>query len=772
MLQKGSIYLLVFSFIMTSCQTTRFVPDNEFLLKKNKIVCNDNHIDNSLLELYIRPKTNKKIIWFIPFHLYIYNMSNMGKERKWKKKLGSVVGEAPILYNPQDVQKSVNQLKLFLKSKGYYHATVRDSLTFFPKKVIATYYIEPKRFYRIDSVVYKSNDNYLLSKIMESNKNSLLKKGSPLDEDVLQSERARISEYLKTQGYYYFTKDFVQYDVDTTLGDYRTAITCRVLNNIKTIDGSSTFEEFHKRYQLDSIFIFYDFNPKLAIQNRHEYFQKLDTVPYKNIFLVGDEKSSYTPSLLYRSCYVQSGAVYDLRDAQSTYNKYVSLNNFRLVNVQFSESGTPQKLNCIVQLTPLLRQSYQVEVEGTNSSGNLGVAGNVIYQNLNLFGGAQVFNTTLHGSIERQTAIVQQNDQQIQTYLPFNTLETGVESKLKFPSLILPFISDKFIKRNNPSTNVQASFNFQERPDYTRTITSMSFGYEWNGNKNLKHFINPIELNYVKIPYISWRFRGIIRGTFLEDSYVSHMETVSSYGFNFYDPKIGKENHDAIMVRGKFEACGNLLYLLNKKWGTLSVDSNYQLLGVPFSQFLRAELDFRYYKFITKGTKLVYRTFGGMGVPYGNANVLPFNKRYFEGGPSGIRAWNVRSLGPGSYSDTTHNKIYNQTADIKIEGNLEYRFKLFWVMEPALFVDAGNIWNIYYRESQENGVFKVDKFYKDIAIGYGMGFRFNFGFFIFRADIALKGRDPAKSTGNRWLFVQRKASRDDYAINVGIGYPF
>ncbi len=770
MLHKRSIgFFFICCLLLTACKTTRFVPDNEFLLKKNKVVCENKQIDMAAVNAYIHPKTNRKIFGFIPFHLYVYNYSNMGKERKWKKKFGSTVGEAPVLFNQQDVDRSISQLKLYLKSKGYYQSQVTDSIAFYKKKAIVTYYINTKKPYRIDTVIYISKDVSLLSNI--GIKNSLLVKGELLDEDVLQNERIRISEKLKTQGYYYFTKDFIQYEIDTTLGNYKTAITCRLLNNFKTVE-TSTIEEFHKKYNIDSVFIFYNFNPKLALQNKHEYFKTFDTIPYKNIFLIGDIKSPYSYSLLYRSCFVLPGNLYDVRDAQATYNKYVSLNNFRLVNVQYVDTKESQKLNGLIQLTPLSRQSYQVEVEGTNSSGNLGIAGNLIYQNVNLFGGAQIFNTTLHGSIERQTAIVQENDQQIQTYLPFNTFESGIETKMKIPSLIFPFISEKFIKKNNPSTNISASFNYQQRPDYTRTITSINFGYEWNGNKNLKHFINPIELNYVKIPFISWRFKNVIRGTFFEDSYLSHTETVSSYGFKYYYPKAGKEKQDAIMVNGKFEACGNLLYLLNKQWGTLSSDSNYQLLGVPFSQFLRAEIDFRYYKYFTKSTKLVYRTYGGIGVPYGNTDVLPFNKRYFEGGASGIRAWSVRSLGPGSYRETSDNHIFNQTADIKLEGNLEYRFKLFWVIEPALFIDAGNIWDIYQRASQQQGVFKVNKFYKDIAIGYGLGLRLNFDFFVVRADFAVKGRDPSENNNNQWLFVQRKFQRDDYTISIGIGYPF
>lgn len=763
--------LLIFfslSILLTSCYLTRFVPENEYLLKRNKILITDKSISADDIEYYIRPKVNKKILWFIPFHLYVYNLSKIGKERKWKNKLRTIVGEEPVLVNQTDIRKSKEQIKIFLKNKGYYNSFVNDSIRILGKrKAEVIYTIIPNKPYIIDSMNIVSKDSIIYNYIIESKNQSYIKKGIRLDEDILQSERNRITLLLKNLGYYYFTRDNVLFYVDTTLGNKKVLINTVIVNN--TINNQ---EVQHKKYNIDSIFVLYNFNSRLALQNKSKYLSSLDTFAYKSIFILRNSKLLHKEKLLDRMNFINPRQYFSQKDAEITYNKYVSLNNFRQVNIQFKESGRPQGLNCIIQLSLLPRQFYQLEVEGTNSSGNLGIAGNIIYNNRNLFGGAQNFNIRLHGSIERQTAVVEQNNEQIQQYLPFNALETGLDSKLQFPSFMFPFISENFIKNKNPFTQIQVSYSFQQRPDYTRTIYTLTFGYEWNGNKNLKHFINPIEINYVQIPFISLRFKHLIRGTFLENSYVNHMETITSYGFQFNDPKVGKQKQNTVFVRGKIETSGNLLYTYFNKIKKVSFDSTYYLFNVPFSQFIRTEIDFRYYKFITKETKLVYRMFGGVGYPYKNSTVLPFNKQYFSGGASSIRAWVVRSLGPGSINDTTFHGIYNKTADIKIEGNLEYRFKLFWVIEPALFVDLGNIWDIYIKEDRVSGVFKLNKFYNDFAIGYGLGLRFNFGFFIFRSDFSLKGKDPAKSVGNRWLFIQRKPNRSDFTINVGIGYPF
>lgn len=767
MFQRFLLLLLAVLILLTACYPTRFVPENEYLLKKNKIQCSNKNISLSDLESYIKPKPNKKILWIIPFHLYIYNLSKNGKERKWKNKLRDIIGEAPVLVNTEDIKKSKEQLKLYLRTKGYYNSQVNDSIFYLnPKKAKVVYSIISNDPYVIDSINIISDDNVIKRYVEDINKNSYIKKGNLLDEELLQNERDRITLNLKNLGYYYFTKDFIEYEVDTSLGKNKVILTIRILNDY------SNYSLPHKRYIVDSILVFHDFNPKLALQNKDEYYSKLDTIQFKNIFILGNSKLSFKPNLLDRMIFIKPNQFYNYNDAQITYNKYASLNNFRLVNIKYVPSGRSNGLNCLIQLTPLLKQSYRVEAEGTNSSGNLGIAGNIIYNNRNLLGGAQKLSIKLHGSIERQTAVVQQNDEQIQQYLPFNALELSTEGKLELPSLAFPYISESFLKRRAPTTLIQGLYSYQQRPDYTRTISTVTFGYQWYGNKNLKHFINPIEFNYVQIPFISWRFKNLIRNTFLENSYANHMETITSYGFYFNDPKVGRKKQNTINIRGKIETSGNILYAYFKNIKKSADTTTYNLFDVPFSQFIKAEIDFRYYKFITNQTKLIYRFLSGAGYPYGNSEVLPFNRQYFSGGASGIRAWAVRSLGPGSFADTTNRNIYNQTADIKLEGNIEYRFKLFWVIEPAFYIDVGNIWDIKKKINREIGVFKIEKFYKDIAIGYGIGFRFNFSFFIFRVDFSAKGKDPAESIGNRWLFVQRKPLKDDFTINVGIGYPF
>lgn len=765
--------LLFITILLSSCQSTRFVPENEWLLKKNTIIIDQKKISKSELETYIQPKPNKKILWVIPFHLYVYNLSKLGKERSWKKKIENIVGEPPVLVNEYLIKRSKQQLGIFLKTKGYYYAQISDTIKKFNnKKAEIIYTIKCGKPYYIDQIIWSTSDTTIGKYLKEAVGQSIIKRNTILDEDLLQQERIRITEYLKNKGFYYFTKDYIQYEIDTLLGNFKVHVTGKIIQQTIQQNNGKIIEEPHKIYYIDSVFVFYNYNAKQAIQNKQEYFASLDTTTYKNLYLIGSGQSLFRHSLIHRMNFIQPGNIYSQQDAQVTYDKFMSLQNFKLVNIQFAESGAPKKLNAYIQLSPLPRQSYQLEAEGTNSSGNLGLSGNILYTNRNVFGGAQNLFVGINGSIERQTAVVQQNNEQIQEYLPFNAVESGANARLRFPSFVFPFVSEKFIKYNNPVTQIQAVYNFQQRPDYTRTVTTLTFGYEWMGNKNLKHFVNPIEINFVRIPYISWRFRRIIRGTFLENSYENHMETITSYGFIYNNNKVGRRKINSVFLRSKLETSGNLLYSVFKQLGDTNENGVYQLFQVPFSQFVRAEVDYRYYRFVNKNSKLVYRFFGGAGYPYGNSTVLPFNKRYFSGGASSIRAWSVRSLGPGSLADTTQGNVFNQTGDIKLEGNLEYRFKLFWVVEPALFVDAGNIWNIRKKGIDNLGYFHWDRFISDLALGYGLGLRFNFGFFVFRTDFAFKGRDPSESYGNQWLFIQRKLQKDDFTFNIGIGYPF
>lgn len=758
-----NIKLFIFIIVLTACNSTRFVPENSFLLNKVKVKTDNKNINQEDIESYIKQKPNKKILYLFKFHLYVYNIMHKGKQRPWKSKIGNVVGEEPVIYDIDKTIKSCNQISTYLKNKGYYYSVVKDSIKTHKKKLSVFYTIKTKKPYKIHNITYKIEDPKILKIIYRDTLNSLVKKGNLFDIDVLQNERIRMTDKLKGNGYFYFIKENIEFSADTSIGNYNTDIEI-IINNQQT---ENNVKEYYKQYVIDSVFFYTDFDLKNALQEKENYFRKFDTIQQNGYFFMSANELKIKPKVLLRANYIYNKTYYDIKDVERTYRNLTSLKCFKLVNIKFSESSRPNYLNTYIELSPFNKQSYKLDAEGTNSSGNLGVAGNISYQNKNIFGGAQIFDFKIRGAIERQTAVIRENEQQIQQYLPFNTMEFGSEAKLYFHTFLVPFTMEQFVKRRNPKTTISASYNYQQRPDYTRTISNTSFGYVWQGNKNLKHFFNPIEINYVNLPYISTKFKNSINGTLLENSYTNHIVTVSSYGFIFNDANFTKR-HDNIYIRGLFESSGNLLTLYNNLHNSKTTDGSYTFFKTIYAQFVKAECDLRFYHKISKSSNMAYRAFGGVGIPYGNLKVLPFEKRYFAGGASSIRAWPVRSLGPGNYYDS----LNNATADIKIEANFEYRFKLFWVIEGALFVDAGNIWDLHKTAERPQAEFNSKNFYNGIAIGYGAGMRLDFSFFIFRIDFGIKGRDPSQAIGERWLQWHRKILPSDYSFNLGIGYPF
>jgi len=345
--------------------------------------------------------------------------------------------------------------------------------------------------------------------------------------------------------------------------------------------------------------------------------------------------------------------------------------------------------------------------------------------------------------------------------------------KLNIPKLMIPFYENyDFVKNHNPKTRISTSFNYQQRPDYTRTIGNASFGYFWKGgkNKHYTHFINPIEIYLVKIFDFNPDFQEQIENLYIRYSYENQLMSVFSYDLTFNNQNINKTRSFSYFWLN-LETSGNIPNMIYKATEQEQIDGAYNFIGVEFAQFAKADLDYRYYQIFNENQSLVYRGFFGIGLPYGNSiRGLPFIKKYFIGGANDIRAWRVRTIGPGSYSNPETN--YDQIADMKIMFNLEYRFKLISFIEGAIFLDAGNIWAIDEKDDRPGAIFKWDSFYKEIALGTGFGTRFDFSFFIIRFDFGIPLYDPVYSENERWLGTFDTFELSDFTFNFGIGYPF
>ncbi len=757
-------------FMLYSCRTTKYVPEERYLLEDYKIEEDVRNLDKRNINNLVRPQPNKKILG-MKFHLGMYSLSKQEKEKgisKWLRQ----IGEPPVLYDEFQIKKTQEQIELYLANMGYYNAEVSDTVIFKKKKATVHLDIKSNEPYRIRRVNYEFEDTTLRPLVLKDTVNSLLKRGKVLAIQILQDERGRIEAFLRNQGYYDFSKEDVFYRVDSSLSNWQADLYLRIRENTRNLEDGRIVREPHRKFRIRRVIMITDYSPREALEDIETYQASLDSFMVGNIIFKYHDELDIKPGILAQSNYIFPGEYYNLSDVRQTHQHLTSLRVFRLVNLEFSEhfNDGPElqeeyELDCIIQLTPFVFQSFSAELEGTNSSGNLGVAGNLNYQHRNFFNGAENFSYSIKGALE--TLKESYGDRY------GNMIEFGTEARLQFPKFLLPLKTEQFIKKYSPKTRISLSYNYQRRPDYTRSIVNTSFGYNWQQNKKITHMVNPIEVNFVKLPYSTPSFearRDSIQYLFY--SYQDHLVTVTNYSFIFSNQDINKPNQNFIYLRINAESAGNILAAYSNLTDRPKVDNTFRLFDIEFSQYLKADIDLRYYRIINSYNSVVYRIFTGIGYPYGNSRTLPFEKQFFSGGANGIRAWQVRNLGPGSYREPERTGYPNQTGDVKLEANLEYRFKLFWVLEGALFADAGNIWSMNSFDEREGAFFEPENFYKDIAVGTGFGTRFDFSFFVFRLDLGMKVRDPAYQGDSKWIIGQRPLTWDDFTMHLAIGYPF
>lgn len=767
------LILLIGILLLGACNSAKFVPEGKYLLNKVSVKVDDKRIKRQDLKTKVRQKENLRILGSLKFHLWLYNLSSKSKESGWLKR----IGEAPVIFEEGQSVRSKEQLRMYMSNKGYYNAVIHDSLVYRPnkRKVNLIFDVKAGQPYLIRHYFYAIKDPHLGALILKDTVNQLLKSGDIFDLDILNAERQRISTHLKNAGYYQFSEEFISFSADTSFFNHRVDLTVNIEDASFGNDENGIIP--HQKYKIRNFLI----NPSFKTPDLtgDQTDQALDTLIMNDYIITYAGKLQYKPSLFSSVNRMRDSTYYSLRNVEKTYRALNRLRQFKAINIGFVETDTFDKdsiplLDCRMQLSPLPRKNFSVDIEGTNSSGNLGIAGNFNFQHRNVFKGAEVFDFQIRGARERQEAFINNNS------LDFNTRELGFESSLTFPKF-LSFINGKrMFNFQIPETKLSGGYNYQSRPDYTRTITNLKFGYNWKTSAYQFHTLNLIDLNYVTLSAFNSEFINSIRDLYIKSSFTDHLISASNYTWMYNTQDVNKRE-DYRYFKVNLESAGNLLSLYSKlvdkkKMEVVDTITNlhssyFEILNVRFAQYLKSDLEYRYGHMIDKMSSVVGRAFVGIGIPFGNFDVLPFEKKYFTGGANGIRAWQVRSLGPGSYKAPL-NVYPNQSSDIKLEANLEYRFKLFWLMEGAFFLDAGNIWAINSKDNREGAVFKVDEFYKQIAVGSGLGLRFDFTFFLFRLDLGLKMRDPSLPAGKRFIQPNYSFQPEHLNLSFAIGYPF
>lgn len=775
-------FILLSSLILlvAGCSVTKHVPDNMHLLNRVEVKSNSKKVKAEDILPYIKQKPNKEILGF-RFHLRVYSLSNPRK-MGWINKGLRTIGEDPVLFDSAAVKESARNIKLYLQSKGYYNALVTDSVWLHGKKADVFYSIDPKSPYKIRNIGYFIEDTLIRKFVLADTVNRLFNKNDLFDVDLLQSERERLETMLKRNGYFTFSKNFITFTADTNFSNNRVDLNLIIKNPLRADENGKLKPVSFKRYKFRNIYIYPSYDPFKF--NTYRDNGELDTINYQNVFYVYHQNPGVKLDVIESFNQIKPNKIYSIDLINRTQQNLSQIRLFKFVNIDLEEVVVEHQdsnvvfsdietkavseefgyIDCYIQLVPHTLQSYQVELVGTNTTGSLGAEGTLNYQHKNLFKGAEVFDVKFRGLVETAQQKINLN----------NTLELGGSMGLSTPKYIGPYASRVKVDKYAPSTQLTASYSFQRRPEYTRMIAGLQYGYVWKSSRFMSHTLNPVELNAISIQKISPEFQAQIDTTFLKYSYISQIVTVSSYNLVYSNQNV-KKTSNYTYIRFNFELSGNTLEAISRLSGRpQNSNGAYTFFDTEFSQFVRSDINLTYHQVVDENNSFAYRLYVGVGYPYGNSRALPFEKRFFTGGANGIRAWQARSLGPGSYYQPAE-RFPNRTADIKVEANLEYRFRMVWKLEGAMFIDCGNIWSMPGLDDRPGATFQWNKFYEQIAVGSGLGIRMNLGFFILRTDFGYKIFDPAINPNEPykpWIPLSRKFSIGDITFNFGIGYPF
>lgn len=764
-LVRKYIYIVVTALLLVGCSVSKFVPEGKYLLDEVHISSDNKEIKSSGMYSYVRQKPNSKWFSLVKLPMYIYCSS--GKDStKWINKILRKMGDAPRIYDARVAEETRMQILGAVQNKGYLGAQVSLEEKIKKNKLDTYYRISSGKPYIISSIDYNVEDYVIRDLLMNDSIHSGLKVGERFDVNQLEEERNKITQFLLNRGYYRFNKDYITFQADTVNGTYRIDLTMNIgLNNMPNSSETS----LHRQYSIRNV------NYLMDVDYSLNNGVNLDTMSYGGINILYDKKLFLRPGVIDSHNRIVPGKLYSNRDVMSTYSSLSRLGILKYSNIRFVEhlENDSAYLDAFVSLSKNKNKMLSFQVEGTNSAGDLGAAASVTYTHRNLFKGSETFTIKVRGAYEAVTGL--------EGYANNNYTEYGVESSLDFPEFMFPFLTSDFKKRVNAKSEVSIKYNWQIRPEFERTLASAAWSYRWNSGRRANHRLDVLDINYIYMPYRS--------NTFIE--YLNYMDEVNpllrySYedlfivrlGYTYTYNSAGVTTQQtakksSYSIRFNIEESGNLIYgfskLIHKK---PSDGESFRMGNISFAQYVKTDFDFAKNIMIDDRNSLVFHIATGVAIPYGNSKSLPFEKLYFSGGANSVRGWSVRSLGPGRYHGNSGSLDYvNHTGDIKLDLNVEYRTHLFWKLNGAAFIDAGNVWTLKSRYSDDTGQFAFNRFYKEIAVSYGLGVRFDLDFLILRFDGGMKAINPMESGADRFPVIRPDFSRD-FAFHFAVGYPF
>ncbi|MBD5357016.1 MAG: BamA/TamA family outer membrane protein [Bacteroides sp.] len=759
-----------------SCVSSRHVPEGSYLLDQVHVEIDDSTktFDTQEMSTYIRQLPNHKMLWSMKFRLGVYNMSG-NDTTKWYNKWVRKLGEAPVVYDSTLMALSSEQLTKAMVNKGFLNAEVETDTVVDAKKrkIKVNYRLTPGTPHIINTVNYVFPDEEFENLVMSDSGRFIVKPGNLLDRTLLETQREIITERLRNRGYYGFSKEFITFNADTTEGSNLVDLTMTL--NPPSTENAERVIQTHDKYIVRDVYFLTDYDPGKDISLRS--LPVNDTVRYKGLNILYGEKHYLRPEVLYENCFIRPGHDYIQNEVDRTYQALSRFSILKFINIRFlpvGNLGDEGLLDAYVLLTPGKSQSMSLEVEGTNSEGDLGVAAAATYTHRNIGKGSETLTAKVRGAYESLSG-------NLEGLLHNRYMEYSFDLGVNFPKFKAPFLSERFKRRINATTELNASMTYQERPEYTRIISTAGWSYKWTHHRNHNRYVfTPIDINYVYLPESTYNFIDQIApdNPLLRYSYEDHF--IMRLGFSFYHSNKKQDapwrttfQRNIYTIRSNVEFAGNLLYLISNIFAHRDDVRNnpYKIFGIHYSQYFKINSDFSFMHVIDNRNSLAFHVGLGVGYPYGNSSILPFEKRFYGGGANGVRGWDVRTLGPGKYPGTNSvSDFINQCGDIRFDLSAEYRTKLFWILELAAFVDGGNIWTIHNYPNQPGGMFHFNSFYKELAAAYGLGLRLDFSYFLLRFDLGMKAHNPAMGQ-IAWPLIHPRWKRDS-SFHFSIGYPF
>ena len=733
-MEKKVLYILLLWVVLFSgCKTTKFVPEGSLLLDKARVKVQPQKEQgltkgeaNALagdLKSYLRQKQNTEIFGFWKLQLHVYNTApadTTSKANKFFARNAHRVGEAPVIYDEELTAVSMQQLAQAMQNKGYFRVEVDTVQKVKDRKMDLTYTVVANAPYMVRKYTVDIDRSEVREIAMQ--KQRKVDKGMQFDAELMDEERQRITNRMHNKGYFYFDKSMLVYTADSSYRDNTVEVEMALADYVKAMPDS--------------------------VQERI-----YTPLRIRRVFFHCDGDNFIRESVLRRNCRLKEGELYAEWRVERTYTLLNNLGAVKYVDISFDPIGKDE-LDCHITVSKSKVHSVSAELEGTYSAGDWGIGAGIGYQNRNIFRGSELLSLNARASYEwRQNG--------------GRAIEAKAEAGLSFPSQV----------------KINLAYNYQQRPDeYTRTIANAGLYYTIprKANNRWTHRFNLIDISYIYLPWMSEQFKTdfIDRASVLKASYEDHFILDWSYSGQFTNQR-KNSNRSYIKFNYSVETAGNFLYGMARLFPFRQNDEGaYTLWNVPFAQYAKGDVNFVFYHVLAPQHQLVYHVGLGVAVPYLNASTIPFEKRYFSGGANSVRGWQARTLGPGGFHGQGNSMVYDlQAGDIRLDMNIEYRWRVWNFIELAAFLDAGNIWTIRDYEQQPYGVFQWDEFYKQIALSWGFGLRLDFSLLVLRLDFGVKLHDPTRMygeyAGTEWRTASHHLNwKDDCTVHFAIGYPF